>query len=98
MQKSSLLPAIGAGFTLIRREPLSVLAWGVLMAALTIAPTLLVLNAMGPDYFQFMVSVFTSPGSVSPPAQMADVNSLQPVQLLGSLIGASVIYPAIFRA
>lgn len=100
MQKSNLLPAVGAGFGLIVREPLSVLAWGLVYGVLTLGPLALFFSILGPGLIDFYRSAMTDPQSLSasPPAALMQAQAIQPLQLLGGLAAASIIYPAIFRA
>lgn len=86
MRKASLLPALGAGFGLIRRAPMSILVWGLVAFALALIPMLLLLAVAGPQVF----------ASDAPPS--AAVLLLQPVQWLISLFSAALFYSAVYRA
>jgi hypothetical protein len=86
MRKAQLLPALGAGFGVIRREPLSVLIWGVVALALALIPWLIILAFVGP-------AVVSNDPSASPAIAL-----LQPVQLVVGLFSTVLIYGAIYRA
>ena len=49
MTKARLLPALGAGLSLIVKRPLTTFVWGLVNLILATAPSFLALRAMGPD-------------------------------------------------
>lgn len=102
MSKARLLPALGAGFGLIRRHPLSTLVWGLVYFILAVSPSALGLLLMGPylpgivDWYRQLV---TNPAIASnPPAVLQEIQSLQYLQILGSIAAVSIVMTAIQRA
>ena len=87
MRKASLLPALSAGFGLIRRAPGSVIVWGLVAFALAMIPFLLMLGLMGPQFL-------TGGTTAASPALIL----LQPVQMLIGLVSTALIYSGIYRA
>lgn len=98
MARFSIGTAIGAGFGLIRRRPLAIFVWGIVM----IAPIVILYGLVAPT----MIAAFsTIPEGADPEAfksaligpilQFQAVSAL--VQLV-QLLGIVVVYTAIFRA
>ena len=99
MQKASLMPAVGAGFGLIAREPLSALVWGVLHALLAIVPATLILWASSDGLFEFYAQLVANPGNPPPtPLALSRMQAMQPLQYLGALASLAIVSPAIMRA
>lgn len=104
--------AAGAGFGLIGRKPLAVLAWGVVTWLFLIGPAIFVasqiLTTIGPLIAQAEAIRTTSGGKApaGPPpefmqaymAMMSRIFLLQPVLLIGSLLVRSVVTSAVCRA
>ena len=93
--------AIGAGFGLIRRRPLAVLAWGGIAAIMHALAILL----LGPVYLTMIGAIVhtAQPGSGPPDLagmsqQMAPLQGLVQLLNLGNLLVGAVIYCAVFRA
>lgn len=51
MEKISIIPAVGAGFQIIRRHPIAVLVWGLVTILLSAIPYLIGLAIAGPAAF-----------------------------------------------
>ncbi|HEX7760598.1 MAG TPA: hypothetical protein VF459_13910 [Caulobacteraceae bacterium] len=99
MSDISVGSALGEGFGLIRRRPLSVLAWGGVQLLLTLASW----GLYGPVYISFLGRMTATGGQ--PPAQdpafMAQMMQMQGLGLLVGIAGlvvSIVIYCAVFRA
>jgi len=94
--------AIGAGFGLIRRRPLTVLAWGALRAivlALVIALLAPLYLAMFGAFAQAAQAGSNTPPNMSAIApQMMATSGLAQLLNLGQLLLSAVIYCAVFRA
>lgn len=94
--------AIGSGFGLIRRRPLSVLTWGLLPTALQGA----VIALLAPMYLAMFGSILHSAqsGGAAPPdtsafvPQMMGAYGLAQLLNLVQLLLSAVIYCAVFRA
>jgi hypothetical protein len=101
MAKARLLPALGAGFSLIAKHPLATLVWGVVYFGLTTAPSFLVMRMAGPDLIDYYRRLFANPAAASaaqiPPAVQA-MQSLEGLQLLGGLAAIALVFTAIQRA
>jgi hypothetical protein len=98
--------AIGSGFKLIGKRPLSVWAWGLAYLVLAGLPSMAVFGWMAPDYFSFMhqamLNATAKPGAPPDPSLLLPMEmkimTLQPVMFLSSLAGRAVLAAAIFRA
>jgi hypothetical protein len=93
----SVRTALGAGFRLIRREPLAFLAWCVAYFFVGVLPQLVMLDALIP----FMEAFRASGGDASDPAVLAAVERMGHYYLLYGLsvfVSATVIPGAVFRA
>jgi hypothetical protein len=100
MAEISIGAAVGEGFALIRKRPLSILAWGAL--------PLLVIAASFAVFAPFMMSFFSgalhgaaSPGSPPNPLMIQNMMRMQSLSYLVDLVGAAinaVVYCAVFRA
>ncbi|HST91707.1 MAG TPA: hypothetical protein VLJ13_05865 [Brevundimonas sp.] len=101
MARFSIGMAIGDGFSLIRRRPLAVFVWGLLMFAPIIGSFALLFPAMGE-----MIAQMPAPGEAEayagPPDQM--MAKMMQIQLgsmlinIGMMLVMVVVYAAIFRA
>jgi hypothetical protein len=99
MARISAGAAIGAGFGLIRRRPLTVLAWGL-------GPTLLQalsFSLLAPFYLNYFgrlanggLGAAQAPGAIMP--QMMQMQGLSQLVNLVSLLVAAVVYCAVWRA
>ena len=99
MNEISVGAALGEGFGLIRRRPLSVLTWGGLHALLT----LVAWSLYGPVYLAFLTRTVAGGGAASAqdPAMLAQMMQMQGLSLLTGLASMAVtivIYCAVFRA
>ncbi len=97
MATISVRTALGAGFRLIRREPLAFLAWCVAYFFVGVLPQLVMLDALIP----FMEAFRASSGDASDPAVVAAVERMGHYYLLYGLsvfVSATVIPGAVFRA
>ncbi|HEY0101911.1 MAG TPA: hypothetical protein VGB60_00395 [Brevundimonas sp.] len=100
MARFSIGTAIGDGFSLIRRRPLAVFVWGLLMIAPAAGSFALVFPAMGE-----LIAQMPAPGEAEayagPPDQlMAQMMQLQAASMLlniGLMLVMVVVYAAIFR-
>jgi hypothetical protein len=101
MAKARLMPALGAGFSLIAKHPLATLVWGVVYFGLTMAPSFLVMRMAGPDLVDYYRQLFANPAAASaariPPSVQA-MQSLEGLQLLGGLAAIALVFTAIQRA
>lgn len=95
VSKARLLPALGAGFSLIFSRPLSVLVWGLISFLCVAAPILLIflLIAGATDWLNPEIGNFTSSYVVFGLVALAFI--LIP---LGALVANSFVAPAIYRA
>lgn len=94
MVTESLVSSVGAGFGLIRREFGSVLVWGLIAFVLNLLlPMLVGLAFMGP-------AMFAVAGGDAPDfGMMMAGQSLQSMfSLVGAILTASIVTPAIYRA
>ena len=102
MAEISVGAAIGAGFGLIRRRPLSVLIWGAALFGLQLAALLL----FAPLYlavYGAMIQGAAAGGGTAPIAalqspQVTALSGLAQLFNLGQLLVTTVIYCAVFRA
>jgi hypothetical protein len=102
MATFSISEAIGSGFGLVKRRPLSVFAWGLTYLVLGTLPALLVFGWMGPDYISFWRELLSHPGAPPDAAALMPMQmkmmAVQPMMLLSSLVGRAVLTAAVFRA
>ena len=106
MADFSTSDAIGAGFGLIARRPLSVLAWGLIYFILAGLPALAMFAWVGPDYFNFIREAMQGalhPGDAQAlqaamaPTQMK-LSLIQPLLFVGSLLARAILAAAVLRA
>jgi hypothetical protein len=91
--------AFTEGFRQIGRRPHEVAAWGFVYFLCAFLPSLLLMAWMLPDMADAFRSAATNPApSPQMMASMIKMQALQPLMLLGSLVGYSLVYAAIFRA
>lgn len=99
MARFSIGTAIGEGFGLVRRRPLSVFVWGLLMAAPSVASVALLLPMLGE-----MITSIASEGSNPDQVQQAMMADMMQMQGLSSLLNllqmalAVIVYTAVMRA
>lgn len=100
MDKARLMPAVGAGFTLIAQRPVSVMVWGLVYILLSLAPVALLLAANAQELIAGYREMLANPESMaaSPPPVFAKLQGLQGLQLLCGLAAFALIDTAIFRA
>ena len=94
--------AAGAGFGLIGKRPLTVLAWGLLVVVLVGLPVAALMGAVLPDIIEAARQTQMTPGAPPPIQQFAaigqQIGAIQgPVFALALLVG-TVLTSAIFRA
>jgi hypothetical protein len=100
MAEVSIGGAVGEGFALIRRRPGSVLTWGVVQVAATVAFFAL----LAPFYASLITTALHQAQSGSPPVAMPLTAGVMQAQSLGYLVDllnlmvSSVLYCAAFRA
>jgi hypothetical protein len=106
MSDFSIGDAVGSGFGLISKRPLSVLAWAVVYLALAMAPALAHFEAVQPAWSGMMRSILDGWASGHPP----DLESLQSysqqmrgdgfvwLAMLGGALATAILTAAIFRS
>jgi hypothetical protein len=105
MANIAMGPAIASGLQLITQRPLAVLAWGFAYVLIAVIPQFLMIGALLPDLMNFSREVVTSATAGQSPrsnpellAMQAQLARFQPLQLLVSLVGSSIVNSAIYRA
>jgi hypothetical protein len=102
MAKANLLPTLGEGFKLIAREPLSVLAWGLVSLAAALIPSGLYFALMGGELVDYYRELFQAAGDdaadmpVAPSS--AAVGLIQLLQWAAYIVSGAVVYAAVYRA
>ncbi|HEY1425645.1 MAG TPA: hypothetical protein VGF50_03140 [Caulobacteraceae bacterium] len=102
MAEISIGAAVGAGFGLIRRRPVSVLVWG----AVSVGLQLVALVLFAPFYLAVYGAVIqgaaagggTSPMAALQSPQVAAMSGLVQLFNLGQILVTTVVYCAVFRA
>jgi hypothetical protein len=100
MADISVGAAIGAGFSLIRRRPLAVLAWGAVPIVVQVAA----FSLLAPYYVSLFGEMFRAaqagqaPAAAGMPPEMFTLQALSQVLNLVQVAVSSVIYCAVFRA
>jgi hypothetical protein len=102
MARISVGAAIGAGFGLIRRQPLSVVAWGVIPVAMQVAT----IAVLAPLYASIYGGMFSSMAAGGPPTlpmatmspHLAQMEGIGQLLNLVQLFVSSVVYCAVFRS
>lgn len=106
MASFSIGEAYGAGFGLIGRRPMSVLAWGVVGTVLQLLPTALMLAIAGPSIMEAWGDMVAgSMAGEDPQASMRGLeqamqglNAFQALDWLFGILAAAIMHAAIFRA
>jgi hypothetical protein len=102
MATFSVSEAVGSGFGLIGRRPLSVFAWGLAYLVLAGLPLLAIFAWVGSDYLGFWREMLQHPGEPPDPAVMMPMQMkmmvLQPLFIIGFLPARAVLTGAVFRA
>jgi hypothetical protein len=102
MATFSVSEAVGSGFGLIGRRPLSVFAWGLAYLVLAGLPLLAIFAWVGSDYLGFWREMLQHPGVPPDPAVMMPMQMkmmvLQPLFIIGFLPARAVLTGAVFRA
>lgn len=104
MAKLSIGEALSDGFGLIGRRPLDCLVWGLAYFVLAFLPAMAICAWVVPDWLAFMRDAVAHPDAASPAdfgknlAMQMKFQSLQPLILLATLVGRTVVYCAVFRA
>lgn len=99
MADFSVGEAVGAGFGLIRRQPLSVIVWGFVLLIMQ----LLVMMNFGPLYSAMATQVLTNPAA-GPAGILATEGQFPQALAIGNLLSflqlfvGGIIYCAVFRA
>ena len=92
MPEFSITQALGAGFRLIGRNPLAVVAWGFLQLLITTGPLILLMAAIAPG----MLSRAGDPAGTA--AAAGAITMLQPIFLIASIVANAIVFSAIYRA
>ena len=93
--------AVWSGFRLAGRRPLAFLLWTLVYVVLGLGPAVLIFALIGPDYigvFQSAISAGGEPDIERLSALTAQIQAVQGLSLLASLVLYAVLYAAIFRA
>lgn len=107
MATFSIGEAVGSGFDLIFRRPLSVLAWGAVYIILLAIPVGAVFAWLGPSFFSELQTMAAQQkaGAIGSPADLshafrmqARMMQIQALFLLGALPAQAVLQAAIFRS
>jgi hypothetical protein len=104
MADFSIGDALGSGFGLMVRRPLSVMAWGLVYVLLgLILPLGLLASVVGPDLMDFVAKVRlnqfpTSDGSQFMPVWQAKMMMVEPVLFLAPPLVQAILAGAVFRA
>lgn len=102
MATFSIGEALEAGFHVIRRRPLSLLAWGLVYFVLAVLPSAALFALVGGDFME----IFRAAGAGGHPdpdlGSIVRINSTmtlyQPLAFLAAIAGRAVLTAAIFRA
>ncbi|USQ94684.1 hypothetical protein [Caulobacter sp. RL271] len=104
MARFSVAEAATAGFGVIGRKPLAVLAWGLVILVATAAPMYLLLWTMRPD-FAMLMQIGQQPGPANDPEMVERLLRMQSGMMLFQLVFwlwatgvKAVICSAVFRA
>jgi hypothetical protein len=105
MATFSMGEAIGSGFGLIVRRPLSVLAWGLVYLVLLAIPLIAIFAALGTGFVSEMQALSAHTGASTSPADLAGIfhaqarmMQFQALFMLGVLPAQAVLQAAIFRS
>lgn len=106
MSNFSISEAYGAGFRLVVRKPLPVLAWGIVYSVLTLLPYLLMFWLLGPDMIKAWGDLIANAAANGDPQEgmqqftdtMSQANSFEALGWLTSILACGIIHAAIFRA
>jgi hypothetical protein len=102
MERTNLLPALGEGFKLIAREPLPVLAWGLVTLVAALVPALAYFAMAGSEMTDFYAEVLKGAAegdaAVPPSPNFAAAGLVQLLQWVAALVSGAVVYAAVFRA
>jgi len=104
MADFSIGDALGSGFGLMGKRPVSVMAWGLTYLVVGMAlPFWMVANALGPDFiaqFRNLHAGMTPPANF--PQMMGPMQAkmmlFQPIMFLTTLVAQSILTAAVFRA
>lgn len=106
MSDFSIGDAVGSGFGLISRRPLSVLAWAVVYLVLAVVPSLVHFAAIRPVWTVMMQRMFAHLQGGGLPdfsdlqvyhMQMAHAGGLFSLSLFGSLVAWAILSAAVYR-
>lgn len=107
MSDFSIGDAVGSGFGLIARRPVSVLAWAVVYLVLAVIPALAHFAEIRPVWTAMMQRMLAHLHAGGPPdfgdmqaynLQMAHAGGLMWLSLLGGLLGWAILSAAVYRA
>lgn len=101
MASFSIGEALGSGFGVIKRNPVAVVAWGIVYTIISFLPLILMWFVAGPE----LRDLFATAGSGQPPtaspefmALNAKLSIVQPLSILASILAAALLNAAIYRA
>jgi hypothetical protein len=101
MATFSISDAVVAGFDVIRRRPLSVVAWGLAYFALAVLPSAGLFALVGGDFIELFSQVSRSGGNPDMEA-FTRLNStmtlFQPIAFLTAVAARAMLTTAVFRA
>lgn len=102
MATFSISDAVGAGFDVIRRRPLSILAWGLAYFVLAVLPTFGLMALVGEDFVEVFRRAVSDPGSKPDLETLMRLNGTmtiyQPVAFLTAIAARAALTTAVFRA
>lgn len=105
MADFSISDALGSGFGLMSRRPVSVVAWGLTYLVIGVALPLSIFGAsIIPDYVGVMRSLYS--GALTTPANFAQTMApfhaklmmAEPIMVVASLLAQAILSAAVFRA
>ncbi|MEI9964801.1 MAG: hypothetical protein WDM92_08875 [Caulobacteraceae bacterium] len=107
MATFSISDAFSAGFRLVGREPLSVLAWSLLYLVLAMGPSALMFLWLGPDMLGMFHAMATGAAAGGQPNFMTNGGFMQmqskmmlfqPIMLVSTIAARAILGAAVFRA
>ena len=97
----SVSEALGAGFRLIGRKPLTVPMWGVAYFLIAVLPVMLILAAAAPSVIELVRQAMAGAEEPDPYAMLnltGPLILLHPVMFLSSIAARAIVMNAVFRA
>ena len=101
MARLDIGEALGEGFRLVGRRPLDAMVWGVVYFVFAAIPAFALFYWLAGDWADLMRQATASPDMANPAKMMAEqmrLQAVQPLMFLGSLVGRSLVFAAVFRA